>query len=184
MGWHIRPATSGDGAAIVAVQTTAWQTAYAGLLPADRLAALGEPERQERGAEMWGRRGSSHGRGSGLLVAEVEGVVSAFAATSPAEDAELGPSVCELNVFHVHPDQWGTGLATALMTATISWMHDLSYRCALLWTLRDAGRARRFYEREGWIHDGHTQTELGKSLWRDLDIPQVRYVTDRIWARP
>ena len=101
MDWHIRPATSGDGAAIVAVQTSAWQTAYAGLLPADRLIALGEPDRQERSAEMWRRRGGSHGRGSGLLVVEVDGVVSGFAATSPA--AESGPSVCELNVFGPDP---------------------------------------------------------------------------------
>jgi len=179
--WQIRPARSSDGAAIVAVQTAAWQKAYAGLLPADRLAALGEPERQERSAEMWGGRGSQ-GRGSGLLVAEVEGLVSGFAATSPGEENDLR-RVCELNVFHLHPDQWGTGLATALMTAVMTWMHEAKYRRARLWTLRDAGRARRFYEREGWVHDGQTQTELGKPLWHDLEIPQVRYVTDRVGSR-
>jgi GNAT superfamily N-acetyltransferase len=178
MDWSIRPATADDGTAIVAVQTAAWQTAYEGLLPADRLRALSEPERQERAAEMWGRRGGVHTSEFGLLVAEVDGVVSGFAATSPAaDDATADQRVCELNVFHVHPAQWGTGLATALMTETKRWMRDGEYDRALLWTLRDAGRARRFYEREGWTHDGHTQTVLAKPLWSDLEIPQVRYVT-------
>jgi GNAT superfamily N-acetyltransferase len=184
MGWHIRPAGSGDGAAIVAVQTAAWQTAYVAVLPADRLAALGEPERQSRSAEMWGRRGGSDARDSALLVAEVDGVVSGFAATSTAEGTEFDRPTCELNVFHIHPGQWGTGLAIELMKATFNWMHDANFERALLWTLRDAGRARRFYEREGWVHDGHTQTELAKPLWRDLEIPQVRYVSDRVESRP
>lgn len=172
MTWTIRLATPADGDAIVVVQTAAWQTAYAGLLPADRLAALSDAERQATSSQMWSRRSGMGVPDACVLVADVDGAVSAFAAMSASDEEHS----CELNVFHVHPSQWGTGLASALMDAAIDWMKRAGYLRASLWTLRDAARARRFYEREGWAHDGRTQHTLAKPMWAGLDIPQVRYV--------
>lgn len=173
----VRPAVASDGSRIVEVQTAAWQTAYEGILPSDRLAVLSDSDRHARSTRLWARRATDQGRTSALLVGDVGGVVAGFAAASESQERDLGRSVCQLDVLHVHPDQWGSGLARELLGATEDWMREAGFERGVLWTVRDAGRARRFYEREGWVHDGRTRIELEKPLWRDLDIPQVRYVT-------
>ena len=43
-------------------------------------------------------------------------------------------------------------------------------REAILWVLEDNPRARRFYEREGWLEDG-----VGETQFLDVTVPVIRY---------
>lgn len=52
--------------------------------------------------------------------------------------------------FYAHPDAWGTGAAAALMRRGLEDLAESGDREAVLWTLAAAGRARRFYEKNGW----------------------------------
>jgi hypothetical protein len=47
------------------------------------------------------------------------------------------------------------------------------YPSATLWVLEDNLRARRFYEREGWILDGGRRDEA----FLGVTVPEVRYRT-------
>jgi GNAT superfamily N-acetyltransferase len=50
----------------------------------------------------------------------------------------------------VHPDRWGTGLATAAIQLALSAMAREGTTVAELWCLEENHRARRLYEHLGW----------------------------------
>lgn len=65
-------------------------------------------------------------------------------------------------------ERWGTGLAHDLLHAAVSDARVRGYEHVVLWTPRDHGRARRFYEREGFTPTGVARfdDELGLGLLR------------------
>ena len=74
----------------------------------------------------------------------------------------------ELRHLYVAPSAWGTGIARELMQTALDWIAARAAGEAFLWVAEANGRARRFYEREGWTADGETrQSPLGP--------PEVRY---------
>ncbi len=70
----------------------------------------------------------------------------------PEDDTEL----IRLRHLFVRPPAWGTGLAVALHDEAVRF---LAGRPARLFTPAAHGRARRFYEREGWtlFHEGEDE---------------------------
>jgi GNAT superfamily N-acetyltransferase len=60
----------------------------------------------------------------------------------------------ELRDLYVVPSAWGTGVAQRLMDAALGGVAD----DAVLWVGEENARARRFYEREGWVADGERRT--------------------------
>jgi len=75
---------------------------------------------------------------------------------------------CELRALYVVPDSWGTGVARRLMESALDAMRDRGAVDAVLWVVEANGRARRFYEREGWTRDGQTRAS-------PLGPQEVRY---------
>ena len=73
-----------------------------------------------------------------------------------AEDGRGGIDVLaayddrSLRHLAVRPDHWGTGLASAAITAVLEEMAARGSTVAELWCLEDNARARRLYERLGW----------------------------------
>jgi GNAT superfamily N-acetyltransferase len=68
----------------------------------------------------------------------------------------------ELRDLYVIPEAWGSGAATALHRTALDWMRERAGE-AILWVGDANGRARRFYEREGWTEDGETrESPLGR----------------------
>ncbi|MFF3630379.1 GNAT family N-acetyltransferase [Streptomyces sp. NPDC002164] len=67
------------------------------------------------------------------------------------------PGLAEIHSFHSHPDIWGSGIATALMTGTLRLLRDDGFHRVHLWTLRDIPRSRRFYAKCGFAESGATR---------------------------
>jgi RimJ/RimL family protein N-acetyltransferase len=76
-----------------------------------------------------------------VLVAEREGMLVGVAGI---EDEWLSG-------FYVVPAYWGSGVACELHAAAVE------LGVARLWCLEENRRARRFYEREGWVLNGDTR---------------------------
>jgi GNAT superfamily N-acetyltransferase len=166
---HVRDATPGDGAAMGAVQIAAWRAAYAGVMRDDYLAGL-DPDDF---GEHW-RRSAADGPGPGraLLVGELGGRVVAIGATGEfrARASDADPTG-ELWMLNTHPDAFGTGASVALHAEALRRLAAAGHRGAVLWVVRDNPRARRFYEREGWVADGQeTIADLG-----GVDVTELRY---------
>ncbi len=77
----------------------------------------------------------------------------------------------ELYAIYVLPEAWGSSAGRALLAAALEAMRTGGFATASLWVLDDNPRARRFYEREGWEHDGGRREE--EIL--DVQISEVRY---------
>jgi ribosomal protein S18 acetylase RimI-like enzyme len=141
----IRRGGPADAAAIADIHVRTWQTAYEHVFGAERLATLDVGQREER----W-RRALEAGTQT-AFVAELDEVVVGWATVGPnrATDTEG-----ELYGIYVAPEAWGTGAGTALMRAAVEELRAAGHAEAILWVLEDNPRARRFYEREGWLQDG------------------------------
>jgi len=143
------------------VHARTWRAAYEHVFGAERLAG------RTADVALW-EAVLARGR-SDVYVADDEGVTG-FVSTGDSRDDD---AVAELYAIYVLPSAWGTGAGTALMRAGLGAMRARFSGDAVLWVLEDNPRARRFYEREGWILDGMRKEEE----WLGVTIPEVRYRT-------
>ena len=85
----------------------------------------------------------------GELVGQVT-IQSSETTRMPVGDPGLG----HLRNLFVRQDQWGTGLARELHDAAVAEARERGYRELRLFAAAGQARARRFYEREGWVAAG------------------------------
>ncbi|HKE65152.1 MAG TPA: GNAT family N-acetyltransferase [Micromonosporaceae bacterium] len=153
----VRPAVVDDVPAIAAVHVRTWQTAYEGLLPQTVLDGLDVAER----AAMW-RNAIEHPSLPGaIFVAESDGMVVGFVAVGiyRAPGGERDPSAAQVFAIYVTPDRWSIGAGMGLMHAAIEHLAGHGFAEVRLWVFADNPRARRFYERCGFVADGETLVE-------------------------
>jgi GNAT superfamily N-acetyltransferase len=63
-----------------------------------------------------------------------------------------------LESLFVLPERWGSGVAAALHDEALRLIAASGVTAATLDVMVDNARARRFYERRGWVPDGRTVT--------------------------
>lgn len=153
--YEIRDATSSDVLAIAAFQTACWREAYRGLVPDAYLDSVGEGDRERR----WRERLTTGARAAAVAWAggQVVGVVS-------WGTAERGVPELELKSLYVGADHRGSGVAARLVERA------LGAAPAQLWVFEDNPRARAFYAKLGFRHDGSRQVDP------DTGVPEVRLV--------
>jgi GNAT superfamily N-acetyltransferase len=138
----LRPASVADAAGIGPCHLACWQETYAGLLSPAFFAG----RTPERFAANWTRMLADPALAT-VTVAEVDGEVVGFAQVIAGRD---NPPVREeeLVTLYLRAAHHGSGLGQALLDAV------LSDRPASLWVAEENPRARRFYERNGFVADG------------------------------
>lgn len=181
-----RPAVLMDADAFGRIQVAAWRDAYAGVMDQRFLDRMNPDRSAAHWREALGGTGESPDDAWAHLVAELDGVTVAWCVVGPARDtlADRAEWVAagmrfapfpdsQLWAINTHPDAYGTGAAKALHDKAIEIMAERALSC-YLWVARDNPRARRFYEREGWMADQLEQTDrIGGA-----DVVEVRYVRD------
>jgi N-acetylglutamate synthase-like GNAT family acetyltransferase len=149
-GIRVRNATAADGEDIGEAHAEAWIAAYDHIFDPEFLRTAAEGRRTG-----WPR--SMHrllAAPNILLVGEVDGRVMGFAHAAPSPEARRA----EVRGFYCHPDAWGTGVATQLMTQCLVALGGHAGE-VFLWTPRDAHRARHFYEKVGFRATGQARAE-------------------------
>ena len=155
----VRPAEPDDAEPLAHCHLACWREAYTGLVdPAPLQAALATPEHR---IERWRQILS---RPHGNLLAVDAGEIIGFAATGPVRDDDLDVPL-ELYALYVRQAWWGRGLGHRLLTAATG-NEDCS-----LWVLQENPRARRCYERHGFVADG---TEKLDDYFHAREIRMVR----------
>jgi len=144
----VRAATPDDAAVIARIHVDAWRAAYRGQIPQPYLDSLSADERTRTWAGTLARPGPGR-----VLVTEM---LTGFSFYGPSRDGEDGAA--EIFAVYVRPDCWRRGAGRALCEEAL---HDARGReCAAvtLWVLKTNERARRFYERIGYVADGAERT--------------------------
>jgi GNAT superfamily N-acetyltransferase len=107
-----------------------------------------------------------------IEVAEVGDAVAGHVAFMPARShptgASVGEDIAHLWQLFVRREFWGAGVASRLMADALAEARARGFRAMRLFTPEGQARARRFYEREGWVQHGEP-FEAG------LGIPLVEY---------
>lgn len=156
----VRPAVLDDAEAIAVVHHTSWVQTYSGLLPA----AHWKTDTIERRSRRWHER-LSDGDPGNLSVAVVDERVVGFAKAGPTRQKQGAPPQLradELWSLYVLGEHHGTGIGSLLLDAVLP-----PTRAAELWVADANPRARRFYEKHGFMPDGESLTDnLGFALIR------------------
>ena len=136
----VRRATPEDARAIAEVKVETWRATYAGVMPQSVLDAMDVDEH----SRYWAQAATA---AAAIFVAEQEGGVVGFVCVGPCRDTQ---AIGELYAIYVVPEAWSTGAGLALMEVAVEWLAGHGQE-AILWVAEENPRARRFYERYGWV---------------------------------
>jgi GNAT superfamily N-acetyltransferase len=153
-----------DAETIGHVHVRAWQATYSEVMPAAFLAAMDPAARAEQWRAIVERRDPRHAQ----LVADIDGVPVGFSAFGPARGDEHRGEVYAINV---DPDWVERGVGQPLFSAAVAALTDFGFTELVLWVVRENARARRFYERNGWVADGGEQ----RAEFGDATVVELRY---------
>jgi GNAT superfamily N-acetyltransferase len=163
MSAALRTGEDVDLLAVGAMHYRSRAAAYADILSPGTLARLSADSLAQWWVERWKWERETHR----LTVAEQDGAVVGFTYVGPSET----PGCAELYAIHVEPGLVGTGLGRRLMDNALPQLAGLGAERAVLWVLEANERARRFYDRAGWVADGGTRVEAVNGE----PVPQLRY---------
>jgi GNAT superfamily N-acetyltransferase len=156
---QLRPATSADVDAVVAVFLACWRESYRGLLPDSTIDAMSD----EKAQQLW----------AGVLESGEGEVLVAESAATILGVTRLSGNGAEgvVHSLYVAPDSQGRGLGLLLLSAASNRLADLGVRDASLWVFAANTPSLVFYRRHGWQPDGEqrTQDEFG-----ELELRLVR----------
>jgi GNAT superfamily N-acetyltransferase len=130
----LRPATPDDAPAVAEIWRRGWHDGHRGHVP-DALTAI-------RTDESFATRAAQ--RVADTVVAVVDDAVAGFIMV--VDD--------EVEQVYVHADHRGTGVAAALLTESERVVSANGHARAWLAVAVGNARARRFYEKRGWVDEG------------------------------
>ncbi|MEU6295233.1 GNAT family N-acetyltransferase [Streptomyces erythrochromogenes] len=166
---RVREMEEADIEAVSAVRVRGWQAAYAGVVPQGYLDAMTVEDDADR-RRQWFR---SPDRESADLVAVAEHGPVGWVCFGPARGEVSGAAgrVGEVYALYVAPDLIGTGIGRGLLGEAHAALKGRGFEASALWVLQDNLRARRFYERAGYLADGATQDDV----YDDVTLREFRY---------
>lgn len=167
--FEVRRAEERDLPGVASVHTVGWQVAYRGIVPDEVLDGL------DVGQRLKGLRTflESNPEFELLVACENEGVLG-FVGFGPARDDDVDAQTGEVYSIYVHPDRWSEGIGRALLSSSCDALASSGFADAVLWLLEDNMRTCRFYEKAGWVADGHVKQEnVGRFM-----LNEVRYRRD------
>jgi ribosomal protein S18 acetylase RimI-like enzyme len=185
----IRAGSAADAAQVAAVQRESWFAAYADIIAPEVIDRVTLPDGGARVRQSFRTRprqrmllatdtAATGPDSAGPAAREVVGYASYGPETDvlnapwphPLTADGAGGRVAELYALYVRPAWWSTGTGRALMERVLARTGAAGYQAITLWVLRDNERARRFYERAGFVPDGATNVLAGLG-----NILEVRY---------
>jgi ribosomal protein S18 acetylase RimI-like enzyme len=157
---NVRAARPEDARRLAEIHVETWRATYQGVMPQALLDTLSVDGR-ERQWQEW----IPHSETT-AFVAEAGGRIVGFVHVGPCRSS---PEIGELYAIYVVPAAHGTGAGPALMDAALEALRA-RWDEAILWVATENPRARRFYERHGWVVDGERVDVFGGA-----DVPETRY---------
>jgi GNAT superfamily N-acetyltransferase len=151
------------------VHATSWEKAYHGIVPKEFLDNF-TPEKR---TDIFRKTLTSSDKLSRdeFYVAYLNNQPMGMLVIGKSRDKDVNEKVSEIGAIYLLPGYWGKGYGKQLMDFAVNRLKELSYCKITLWVLEENKRARRFYERYGFVFDGaKKEINIGKPLI------EVRYV--------
>ena len=167
----LRKAEINDAAALAEIVCCAWRAAFGNFIAEDELSKITVEtetamfESVIRGGEVYNFIAVDGSEPCGLC------------SFGRSQDKDLS-EYAEIYAIHTKPEYWGKGVGKLLMDTALSELSRLGYEKAMLWVFEENKRARRFYERYGFVFDG-TKKDSGFSSSAG-NTTEVRYRLEQI----
>lgn len=142
---RIRPATSSDCSAIRSAYLTSWRAGYQDLLSWAEI----DVQARVRSLHDWGSTINQPDR----VVLVAEDASGSILGVVECEHAPSRDRLPWLHMLYVIPSAWGNGTATGLLHEALDATQEAGHRSVWLEVVGRQMRARRFYEREGFMLD-------------------------------
>ena len=166
MSIHIRPAILEDAASIARVHVDSWRSTYAGIVPAEYLAAFSYRNRESHWKELL----TTYRPGTSYFVAETEdGDIVGFANAGPEREGDRIYR-SELYAIYILEEYQHMGLGRRLFSSVTQRLLADGFDSMLLWVLEDNSPAIRFYESLGGERVGRETITIG-----GVDLVEVAY---------
>lgn len=136
-----RRATLDDAGAITAIHSSAWNNAYAGIVPHRALARM----INRRGIRWWQK---AIRRATLILVIEVNDEIAGYATLGPNRVSTL-PFQGEVYEIYLKPEYQGIGIGSRLFADARKELIRRGYRGMVVWSLSDNLPALSFYQNAG-----------------------------------
>ncbi|MCL2003243.1 MAG: GNAT family N-acetyltransferase [Oscillospiraceae bacterium] len=166
MSFSIRKALPEDAYEYAACHIETWQSAYRGIIPDEYLANMST--QLEQRAERFKEEMTEQTARFYLSIYQEKVIGKLVIGQSRDEDK---PNAGEIIGIYLLEGFWGKGYGRKMLDFALKELKMTGYSEALIWVLEGNHRARRFYEKCGFIFDGaKKEMTVGKPL------PVMRYV--------
>jgi len=150
----VRAAKVSDAKDIAQVHVETWQVAYRGQVPDHVLDGLSVEKR----VETW--RKTLLEKREHTFVAEVDHRVVGFSYADTTRDEDKDPLVVgEIYSIYLLEEFWGEEMGAQLFEYALSNLNERGFGEVMLWVLDGNKRARKFYEKMGFVADGAKKIE-------------------------
>ena len=153
-GILIRQAVDSDARGIAQVHVDSWRSTYAGIVPAEHLAALDYDRREANWRPILADR-----RQAAFVAEDPRGRIIGFVSGGPERnDDSAFPG--ELYAIYLLKSCQGQGLGRRLVSALVEWFLSRRWQSMLLWVLED-NPSRGFYEALGGVRIKQETISIG-----------------------
>ena len=163
----IRKISLEDAYEYTALHIACWRDAYTGIIPDEYFDKMSADS--EKRAEMW-RQTLKEPDDCEYLCIMCENKMIGRLIFSKSRDEDM-PHAGEVIAIYLLAGYWGKGYGKQAMDFAVAGLRQAGYNEIFLWVLEENSRARRFYEKYGFVYDGTRQDiEIGKT------VTEIRYV--------
>ncbi len=162
---EIRYAGLSDAEALGEVHSESWRAAYKGIVPDEVLEAFTSENRAKQIGEMIAKDMEC------TAIALKDGKAAGFACIGGCRDEDLGEPYGEVWGIYVKPEYFRSGAGTEILNWSMEELKKRGYKSVSLWVLEQNNRARKFYEKQGFKHDG-----TKKEIEAGAKLTVVRYI--------
>lgn len=167
MDFQIFRATKKDAVEMGIIHSCSWKEAYSGIIPNEIISEFTPTKRAEMFSNAIGSRPEEY------YLFKVDGCPAGIASLSKCHEENAPANVGEIYSIYFRPDYWGSPATQAAFNFCVDRLKALGYDKITIWVLNDNSRDKKFYEKNGFTLDGHTQEiEIGTKLL------EVRYSKD------
>jgi len=156
---HIRYANEGDAFTLAYIHVNSWKAAYKNIVPDEILDNLSVDKRKLYFENVIKDKSEI------IVIAYKDNVAAGFMTFGKCRDDDKDSSLGEIWGIYLLPEFWRQGIGSELISWGVNSLNDLGYNKVCLWVLEENMRARKFYEKQGFIYDGTSKELLiGKPL--------------------
>ena len=165
---NIREVKNGDEKILAYIQTQSWKKAFSNILSEEDMVKYTNIEKTE---EMYSYLLNNNIANGYILYVNDEPHCIAYWDKSREEDLN---DYAELICIHSLQDNWGKGYGSIMMEHVLNEIYKSGFKKIMLWVFEENIRARRFYEKHGFI-----LTDKTHKFENALEVMYVKTIGDR-----